>query len=200
MTQESWGPEWTALIGAQVLAQRKRRGLSAQQLADRTEAIGFPIARNVIANLENRRKRDVSVQEVAAIAWALDVPPVALLVDLSADQVEVAPGEAGSPLAAVLWWSGEVAGRDVDDAAREPVRILADLRALNRSYNRWIDKPYKERAAHLRLQLVLRERVRSAGASVPKAMDGAEQELRRLEAASPAEREAYLADLEDDDV
>jgi transcriptional regulator with XRE-family HTH domain len=58
---------------------RKRRGLSAPQLAARCAQLGAPeISGNVVANIESRR-RQVNLDQLAVLALALDVSPTHLL-------------------------------------------------------------------------------------------------------------------------
>jgi len=66
---------------------RKRRGWSVQQLAERCASLGAPeLTRAVLANIESgrpdtrgQRRRTVSVDELLALALALDTAPVFLL-------------------------------------------------------------------------------------------------------------------------
>ncbi|WP_051596838.1 helix-turn-helix domain-containing protein [Curtobacterium sp. UNCCL17] len=62
-------------IGARVARYRKMAGLSARELSDK---LGGEMSRGVIANIENGRKTDVTVDQLLALSWALDVPPVVL--------------------------------------------------------------------------------------------------------------------------
>jgi len=62
-------------IGARVANYRRLAGLTAQQLSDK---LGGDISRGVIANIETGRKTDLTVDQVIALAWALEVPFVAL--------------------------------------------------------------------------------------------------------------------------
>lgn len=80
---------------------RKLEGLSAEALARRA---GAGLTRSVIANLENDRKNDVTVNQLLALSSALGIPPVALAVDLSTpfgrvDVRDVQPEDAP--------WAGE---------------------------------------------------------------------------------------------
>lgn len=76
MTQESR----TSLIGERLKAVRKRRDLSAQKLADRCNELGFPdIKRDAIVSLEIGRRTRVSVDELLALAYALEVSPAFLM-------------------------------------------------------------------------------------------------------------------------
>lgn len=70
------GPE----IGRRVASYRKLNGWSMGELERRTG--GF-IKRDVIANIETRRKKDITVRQLVTLAEALAVPPLALLVDLN---------------------------------------------------------------------------------------------------------------------
>jgi transcriptional regulator with XRE-family HTH domain len=59
---------------------RRKRGLSGAGLAAKMTEAGIPWDRTIVANLENGRRRNVSVAELAALAYVLDVAPVHLLV------------------------------------------------------------------------------------------------------------------------
>ncbi|MFJ9340230.1 transcriptional regulator [Streptomyces sp. NPDC101733] len=52
---------------------------SAQDLADRCEQIGFPIPRNVIANMESGRRAVLPLVEVMVLAEALRTHPLRLI-------------------------------------------------------------------------------------------------------------------------
>jgi transcriptional regulator with XRE-family HTH domain len=71
---------------------REKRGLSAQQLSDRTADLGYPVPRSVITNLENDRRDTVSVAELLILAAALDVPPTILVTPVGRNEsVEILP-------------------------------------------------------------------------------------------------------------
>jgi transcriptional regulator with XRE-family HTH domain len=61
---------------------RRRRGLSAAQLAERLQQVGLDWDRSIVANLENGRRASLGVDELLALALVLDVAPVHLLVPL----------------------------------------------------------------------------------------------------------------------
>lgn len=67
------------MAGRRLLALREERGLSAAQVVARIPESG--ITRNMIANLEGGRKRDLTVTEAMQLASALDVSVLALMVD-----------------------------------------------------------------------------------------------------------------------
>ncbi|MGE7385906.1 helix-turn-helix domain-containing protein [Streptomyces sp. NPDC004126] len=76
-------PEWAdrvmADVAREVRRRRKEKGWSAQELADRCEAIGFPIPRNVIANMESGRRAVLPLVEVMVLAKALHTHPIHLI-------------------------------------------------------------------------------------------------------------------------
>jgi transcriptional regulator with XRE-family HTH domain len=75
----------TAPISAKVIAKlralRKIQKVSAQQLSDRMTDLGYPVARTVIANLENGRRVEISIDHVVVAAEALGTTVLALLND-----------------------------------------------------------------------------------------------------------------------
>lgn len=76
----------TGTIGRRVKELRGRRGWSAADLEGRCERAGAPeLKRTVIANLETGRRGYVTVRELLALAYVLDVAPVHLLVPLDDD-------------------------------------------------------------------------------------------------------------------
>lgn len=98
-------------IGERVAHYRKLNGWSGDYLA---ELAGNGISRSVIANIETRRKKDVSVEQAVALARALQVPLVALLMDMSKpesdSQIPRNLDGSGSPLpvaTAARWFSGD---------------------------------------------------------------------------------------------
>lgn len=70
----------SARIIVELRAVRVEQGMSARQLADRMTEMGFPVQRSIIANLENGRRTDVSVDHVVAAVRALGLDLSAFLV------------------------------------------------------------------------------------------------------------------------
>ncbi|MFZ1178056.1 MAG: helix-turn-helix transcriptional regulator [Mycobacterium sp.] len=67
-------------FGWAVSMRRKALDLTANELARRTEGLGYPISRSTIAKIEsNLRSGKIDVAEVLVLAAALDIPPVLLL-------------------------------------------------------------------------------------------------------------------------
>jgi transcriptional regulator with XRE-family HTH domain len=141
MTQEGWQERLTRVMAGQIRRYRDARGLSGQQLSERCAALGAPIHRSVIANLENGRRPNVSITELLVLAAALDVPPLLLVLPVGRqDDVEILPGQEVTTAQAVMWLSGQgdlhltPAGADVlwNDAGLVPLvieheRLVDDL-------------------------------------------------------------------------
>lgn len=89
-----WGERQAHQIARNVRACRTAMGLSAQQLSDKTAALGAPVSRTIIADLENGRRRYVATSELFVLAESLSVAPMALLMPAEglAEEVEVLPG------------------------------------------------------------------------------------------------------------
>lgn len=107
-------------IGARVARYRKMAGLSARELSNK---IGGEISRGVIANIESGRKTDVTIDQLIALAWALDVPPVALALPLEEPNrmvAVVASGEVRETVRAsslVDWFTAKRNSSPFSDAA-----------------------------------------------------------------------------------
>lgn len=70
----------TAVIARRLRSVRDARGLTAEGLAEEMRKVGVPFDKTVVANLENGRRRFVTVQELLALAFVLNVSPIHLLV------------------------------------------------------------------------------------------------------------------------
>ncbi|WAL64466.1 helix-turn-helix transcriptional regulator [Amycolatopsis cynarae] len=69
----------TEHIAKRVRALRDARGWNAQRLADEMTKVGVEWNRGTVTKLENGRRASVSVAELLALGWVLDVPPLVLL-------------------------------------------------------------------------------------------------------------------------
>jgi len=107
MTQDQdWGGALHARIARAIRTARQGR-LSAQQLADETERLGYGISRSQIANYESGRKKSLDVAELLVIAAALGVRPLRLLFpDEPDDDVEMLPGQRTSTFHATARFTG----------------------------------------------------------------------------------------------
>lgn len=79
MVDEDWSARLIGAIAEEIRHRRRQRGMSAQQLADACTGLGLPMARSVLANLENGRRAALGVDELIVLARALGVSPLALL-------------------------------------------------------------------------------------------------------------------------
>ena len=98
---------------------RTKRGWTVKALAARcADAGAIHLTAAVITNLETRRRpgREITTEELLALAWVLEVPPVQLMTPVGGGEVlEVVPGEAMGPLEAPGWLAD-------DEAVLGPVR------------------------------------------------------------------------------
>jgi transcriptional regulator with XRE-family HTH domain len=107
VTQNGWPDRFVRTVAGEVRRYRKQARMSAQQLSDRCEALGLPIKRSVLANLESGRRTTISVPELLILAEALGVVPMLLLFPLGREEtVEVLPGRQVDPWDAVRWFDG----------------------------------------------------------------------------------------------
>lgn len=107
MATRSWTWSLHQRIAGRIRDARRGR-LSAQQLADATAALGYPITRSQIANYESGRKQSLEIAELLVLAAALGVPPLSLLFPEQPDrQVEMLPGVHTSTLNAMHRFVGD---------------------------------------------------------------------------------------------
>jgi hypothetical protein len=106
-------PEWAsqvmATVATEVRRRRKERDMTAQELADACAEIGYPIPRNVIANMESGRRATLPLVEVIVLAEALNTHPILLIYPLGhKDEVQRLPLQDPIPTwDAMRWFSGE---------------------------------------------------------------------------------------------
>lgn len=138
-----WPEALTAVIGRRVAHFRKQRKLSAQQLSDALrDRLGVDMKRSVLGDLENGVRKTVSVSEVFAIAFVLEVPPLLLVApvgDKQTPDVEVLPRISVDPWSVVRWAAGEGFHGQLDDAAPD-YEALVDLLRLYRRHDRLLDE------------------------------------------------------------
>jgi transcriptional regulator with XRE-family HTH domain len=108
MTQPAWPKAVTDGVAAEVRRWRKLRGLSTEQLSDRTAEDGHRIHRSVLANLESGRRENITVPDLVTLGRALGVPPLVLLYPVGrADDCEAFPGQRVPPWDAAKLFTGE---------------------------------------------------------------------------------------------
>jgi transcriptional regulator with XRE-family HTH domain len=102
MTQD-WGVGLHQRIAGTIRATRKDKGMSAQDLADETVRLGYPISRAQIANYESGRKHGLDVADLLVLAEALKTAPVCLVFPGPYDEnVQICPESQELPQ---LWWA-----------------------------------------------------------------------------------------------
>jgi transcriptional regulator with XRE-family HTH domain len=95
------------LIAERVKKLRVDRGLSAQRLADELNKVGIPWERMVVTKLENGRRASVSVEELWALAYVLDVAPIDLVQIQQDGFVSITPDLAIPADEARAWARGD---------------------------------------------------------------------------------------------
>lgn len=110
----------TQEVARRVQELRRKRGLTAAALAERMTGLGVPWDRSIVANLESKRRRSLSVEELLALALALNVAPVHLMVppDDPGEPYQVTPTISGTRSLVRQWLRG-VAQLDPDADRRE---------------------------------------------------------------------------------
>ncbi|MDR2564448.1 MAG: helix-turn-helix transcriptional regulator [Bifidobacteriaceae bacterium] len=89
-----WSAQWSKRIGKNIQDTRRGKHLTAQQLSEHLARIGYPIAPTTLAGLEQGQRGRVSVQELHAIAYALDVPATDLMYGTNPDEPMTHPDGA----------------------------------------------------------------------------------------------------------
>lgn len=112
-----WAEEQAYNVALEI--RRLRGKLSAQKLSDRTKKLGHEVTRAVLSDLENGRRRHVTVAELTVLARALNTTPVALLYPDPLDgETRMLPGIRAGQRFAVQWFSGHI---DVPSLAEQAV-------------------------------------------------------------------------------
>jgi transcriptional regulator with XRE-family HTH domain len=105
---------------------RTKHGWRVKDLAERCKKAGaVKLTAAVITNLETRRRpgREITLEEVLALARVLEVPPVQIMAPLNGNEtLEIVPGDDMDPLEAVAWLGD-------DDAVLPAVRHAGSARA-----------------------------------------------------------------------
>lgn len=120
-----------ATIGFRVKELRGRRGWTAAQLGAELHKRGTNWDRFAVANLESGKRQNVTVQELLALALALDVAPVNLLVPLDNRPYLVTPTRIEDSDSVRAWVRGKAPLPGVDERtflAESSVRDLWEQR------------------------------------------------------------------------
>lgn len=113
------------LAGARVREARGRRGWTARQLAERCIKAGAPgLTASVIANIETGRKdaagqrrRDITIDELLALAYVLEIPPVALLAPGEGGRIQITSKAEMGLAVALAFFSGRAPAPDAEQRA-----------------------------------------------------------------------------------
>lgn len=140
-----------AAVGERIARYRKLNGLTAAQLAVR---VGDPLTRDVLAKIENGRRDTLDTRLVLSIAWALRVPPIALIFPINRPSepmtVDGRPYRVGEM---VDWFNGwKLDPHDVwetTNAGLEAAQILNGLQALSRLTRRYEQMLHERRGVGL---------------------------------------------------
>lgn len=113
----AWSEQLVSRFAASLRSHRVRLGLSAQDVADRTEQLGHPVSRTAIADFElGRRKDRLMLGDAVALADALRMPLAMLLYPEMPDgEVQALPGVTTSSLKAAQSLVG-INGSFIEDA------------------------------------------------------------------------------------
>ncbi|MFF7340776.1 helix-turn-helix domain-containing protein [Streptomyces sp. NPDC008163] len=156
-----WEDHVMATVAGEVRRRRKELRWSAQDLADRCEEIGYPIPRNVIANMESGRRAVLPLVEVMVLAKALRMSPISLIYPVGyVDTVRQLPYEDPQPAwDALQWFTGDESAEDATDYMLDhflahDLELRSALAAVeSEDYERW-----KVRTAPNRVQREAAER------------------------------------------
>lgn len=105
--EESWSRRLTTEVGQRIRAARRREGLSAQEVSERTLKLGHEVKRAVIADMENGRRPVLPLADLLVLSAALNTPPLMLLLPpLTRHSIETLPGRSFDSSEAIDWFDG----------------------------------------------------------------------------------------------
>lgn len=103
---DEWPRIVTQNIGRKVKELRGTR--TALWLSDETAKLGMRISRSALSELENQKRKSISLAEFLVLSAALDVPPALLLYpDYPDGQTDLLPHLQADSHEAAEWMSGE---------------------------------------------------------------------------------------------
>jgi len=121
-------------IGRRVARYRKLNGWTMEELAARTRPEVAKLSKGVIANIETGRKLELSVSQLLALSAALEVPPVALIMDiddLTSDEI-FHVGRANSRRFGIFGWlTGHWPAPDHEEASPSRIDTERKMDALH---------------------------------------------------------------------
>lgn len=120
VSPQDWVERQAAGVAAEVRRLRKVQRRSAQWVADRTVELGYPISRATIADLENGRRKWVTIAELITLAAALNTVPLALLLPSTPDEkIEILPDNE-MPVGNAIGWFAGTTNATPDGVERDP--------------------------------------------------------------------------------
>lgn len=106
VVMSDWQKEMTDRIGKQV--EFLRGDMTALKLSELTERLGMKISRSALSDLENGKRKSISLAEVLVLSAALKVPPALLIwPDYPDGLTEFLPGRETPSFQAANWFGGE---------------------------------------------------------------------------------------------
>lgn len=107
MTGNSWPKSLAAAQGRTIKHYRELVGLKHSELAERLTAVGVPMQRTTLVNIEQGLRKSMSVPEMFALGYVLGVPPAMLMIPLGLEsRVEPIEGQELDSWRAIEWVSG----------------------------------------------------------------------------------------------
>jgi hypothetical protein len=173
--RDPWSRELTTIVGQRIKHYREnfREGrLSARQLSDRCAELGHRVEYQVIANMEARRRTNVTLAELFVLASALKVSPAQLVIPLGEpNNFPVLPGLAVDPWTAYKWFTAAgiaalsaLAGPDAPDYVLAIDAYRRHDSALAKLVDKWEDR---DTDGYLDSLLNVRAEIRSRGWRLP---------------------------------
>ena len=133
-------------IGQRIAHYRRMNGWTMEELAELTDDF---IKRDVIANIENGRKKDVSVQQLLSLAVALGVPAGVLVFNLERAVEPSGLSITNKPLNnydGIKWLSGSLRRPEYDPPRRAANHTFDSLQLMKRAdHLERLIKSYEER-------------------------------------------------------
>lgn len=108
-----------AMVAANVQRARKGRGFSIYRLSEELAKLGHPIAPAAVSKVE-RQQRQVTVDDLIALAVALHVSPSALLLPLKDDPAAMVEITGGGTIPADDAWNWMDGRRRLDTPCADP--------------------------------------------------------------------------------
>jgi hypothetical protein len=107
MTRSSSGRSPSKSVAERIKESARRQGCTLPRLAGRCAEVGAPwLTRDVLASITSSRRR-ITVDDLYAIALALNLPPSSLLVPLGEPRVALTPTITADPRHVLEWDRGD---------------------------------------------------------------------------------------------